>query len=106
MTYLVFLILQNWFANLKSPFMILSKLLANGFLSSPLSYINKAYDYFLFIKLNGSTITLDVVYVYDIVITGDNMNTNTALKQRLQKYFSIKDISLLKFFLGIELVIF
>ena len=42
------------------------------------------------------------VYVDDILVTGDNSNEITTLKAHLHKVLSIKDLSILHFFLGIE----
>ena len=43
-----------------------------------------------------------VVYVDDIVITGNDQDGITDLKQHLFKHFQTKDLSRLKYFLGID----
>ena len=43
------------------------------------------------------------VYVDDIVVTGNDLESITALKAHLQKQFSIKDLGLLHYFLGLEI---
>nr|KYP44167.1 Retrovirus-related Pol polyprotein from transposon TNT 1-94 [Cajanus cajan]KYP44174.1 Retrovirus-related Pol polyprotein from transposon TNT 1-94 [Cajanus cajan] len=43
-----------------------------------------------------------VVYVNDIVITGDDQEGIKALKQHLFKHFQTKDLGPLRYFLGIE----
>ena len=43
-----------------------------------------------------------VVYVDDIVITGNDQDDITNLKQHLFKHFQTKDLGRLKYFLGIE----
>ena len=43
-----------------------------------------------------------VVYVNDIVITGNDQDGITNLKQHLFKHFQTKDLGRLKYFLGIE----
>ena len=43
-----------------------------------------------------------VVYVDDIVITGNDQDGITNLKQHLFKHFQTKDLGKLKYFLGIE----
>ena len=45
---------------------------------------------------------LFVVYVDDIVITGNDQDGITNLKQHLFKHFQTKDLGKLKYFLGIE----
>ena len=47
-----------------------------------------------------------VVYVDDIVITGNDQNGITDLKQHLFKHFQTKDLGRLKYFLGIEVAQF
>ena len=43
-----------------------------------------------------------VVYVDDIVITGNNQDGISNLKQHLFQHFQTKDLGRLKYFLGIE----
>jgi hypothetical protein len=44
-----------------------------------------------------------VVYVNDIVITGDDVKEFKSLKGRLGRAFEIKNLGLLRYFLGIEI---
>lgn len=44
-----------------------------------------------------------LVYVDDIIIAGTDDNYITSLKSRLEQLFSIKDLGLLQYFLGIEI---
>ena len=46
-----------------------------------------------------------LVYVDDIIITGDDTQGITMLKEFLQKKFNTKDLGPLKYFLGIEIAI-
>lgn len=57
----------------------------------------------LFIKQDSSDITIMVVYVDEIIITGSNETLIVASKAHLHNTFSIKDLGLLNFFLGIEI---
>jgi len=43
-----------------------------------------------------------LIYVDDIIISGDDTSAITALKQHLHSQFNIKDLGKLKYFLGIE----
>lgn len=43
------------------------------------------------------------VYVYDIIITGNNPSHIQHIKDHLNTVFSIKDLGTLHYFLGIEI---
>ncbi|CAN1770862.1 Retrovirus-related Pol polyprotein from transposon TNT 1-94 [Linum perenne] len=60
-------------------------------------------DSTLFVKhsLTGK-LSILIVYVDDIIITGDDSEEITALKGQLAREFEIKDLGSLKYFLGIE----
>ena len=59
-------------------------------------------DYSLFICQKGKSFTALLIYVDDIIITGNNVKDILALKQFLHSHFQIKDLGDLKYFLGIE----
>ena len=65
-------------------------------------YKQSNYDHTLFIKQKNGKITVLIVYVDDMVITGDDLKEITELKRYLSKEFEIKDLGQLKYFLGIE----
>nr|XP_028962214.1 uncharacterized protein LOC108173874 [Malus domestica] len=44
-----------------------------------------------------------LIYVDDLIITGDNVNEINALKCSLHQQFAIKDLGVLKYFLSIEM---
>ena len=44
-----------------------------------------------------------LVYVDDIIITEDDLDEKAQLKENLSREFEIKDLGVLKYFLGIEL---
>lgn len=46
--------------------------------------------------------TIVTVYIDDIIITNSDINIITSLKSNLHQTFSIKDLDLLNYFLGIE----
>ncbi|XP_070679109.1 uncharacterized mitochondrial protein AtMg00810-like [Malus domestica] len=59
-------------------------------------------DSSLFIRSGNIGKLVVLIYVDDLIITGDNVSEITALKQSLHKKFAIKDLGNLKHFLGIE----
>ena len=70
--------------------------LAAGFFQSKI-------DYSLFIKRDGTSLTILLIHVNDILITGNNIESIKGLKQFLHTRFHIKDLDDMKFFLGIEI---
>lgn len=79
----------QWFAKL------VQELAVQGFAQSK-------NDYSLFIKKQNSNITLAVVYVGDMIVTGDDIDNIDQLKNHLDSVVSIKDLGKLGFFLGIK----
>ncbi|GAU31820.1 hypothetical protein TSUD_58210 [Trifolium subterraneum] len=65
-------------------------------------YIQATSDHSLFLKKNGSTITILLVYVDDVIVAGNSMTDIQAIKNALHESFKIKDLGILKYFLGIE----
>ena len=61
-------------------------------------------DHFVFYRNSNSGIILLVVYVDDIVITGSNSKDILSLKSFLQSQFYTKDLEMLRYFLGIEVI--
>jgi len=60
-------------------------------------------DHTLFIKHSKSRgVTMLLVYVDDIIVTGDDEEEQKLLSQHLAKNFEIKTLGKLKYFLGIE----
>lgn len=57
----------------------------------------------MFPHKSHDSITIVVVYVDDIVVTGNNPKVISRLKSHLHHAFSIKDLGPLSFFLGLEL---
>ncbi|GJQ93957.1 putative RNA-directed DNA polymerase [Tanacetum coccineum] len=74
-----------------------SILFENGFVQS-------ANDFSLFIKHDQGVILILLVYVDDIIVTGNNVDEINKFKQFLSSKFLIKDLGKLKYFLGIEVV--
>ena len=67
------------------------------------NYIQSKHDYTLFTKGTCSSFIAILVYVDDIVIASPDKTTIHSAKIMLQQYFKLKDLSDLKFFLGLEL---
>ena len=60
-------------------------------------------DHTLFIKHSKTGgVTALLVYVDDIIVTGNDEKEKQSLKQRLIREFEIKELEKLKYFLGIE----
>ncbi|GJY49404.1 retrovirus-related pol polyprotein from transposon TNT 1-94 [Tanacetum coccineum] len=68
-----------------------------------LGFIQSKHNYSLFIKVKGEEFTDVLVYVDDMLITGKFTVEIQTLKQSLDQQFTIKDLGLAKYFLGIEL---
>ena len=62
------------------------------------------YDHFVFYRNFSSGIILLVVYVDDIVITGSDSTGISSLKSFLYGQFHTKDLGMLRYFLGVEVM--
>ena len=61
-------------------------------------------DHFVFYRNSSSGIIMLVVYVDDIVITGSDCKGISSLKSFLQNQFHTKDLRILRYLLGIEVM--
>lgn len=75
----------------------------SGFLLQQ-GFIQSKADSSLFIKKSDSDITLVLVYVDDILITGGNTAYISELISVLSSKFVMKDLGCLSYFLGIEVL--
>ena len=69
-----------------------------------LGFENSRADSSLFIYIKDSKIYYFLVYVNDLVIAGNNKNFMASIIKKLGDCFSLKDMGLLHFFLGVEVV--
>ncbi|GJR36640.1 NSP-interacting kinase 1-like protein [Tanacetum coccineum] len=68
-----------------------------------IGYVQSKHDYSLFFKTQGEAFTVVLVYLDDMLITGNSQSAILSLKSCLDEKFTIKDLGLAKYFLGIEL---
>ena len=61
-------------------------------------------DHFVFYRNSSSSIILLVVYVDDIVITENDSTRISSLKSFLHSQFHTKDLGMLRYFLGVEVM--
>lgn len=59
-------------------------------------------DYTLFLKKQFGKITVLIIYVDDMVVTGNDPEERQAQQNYLSREFEMKDLGPLKYFLGIE----
>ncbi|KAM1278709.1 hypothetical protein ACFX2J_030693 [Malus domestica] len=60
-------------------------------------------DSSLFVRSSSVGKLVVLIFVDDLIVTGDNMSEINTLKQYLNNKFAIKDLGTLKYFLGIEM---
>ena len=80
---------RAWFAKFSST------ISQHGFSSS-------SFDATLFLRRSGHDITILLLYVDDMIITGDDMQGIQDLKHFLGRQFEMKDLGPLNYFLGLE----
>ncbi|KAM2568499.1 hypothetical protein TB2_008722 [Malus domestica] len=59
-------------------------------------------DHTLFIKRKDGKVTLLIIYVDDMIVTGDDTMEIKCLQRHLSSKLEMKDLGELKYFLGIE----
>ena len=66
-------------------------------------YKQATADHTLFLKHDSSSFTTLLVYVDDILLAGNSLSEFAYIKKVLDDKFRIKDLGLLKYFLGLEI---
>ena len=70
---------------------------------SRLGYMASHYDFALFLRRTDKGTILLLLYVDDMIITGDDLNGIQELKVFLNQQFEMKDLGHLSYFLGLEI---
>ncbi|XP_058761005.1 uncharacterized protein LOC131634366 [Vicia villosa] len=78
-----------WFEKLNS------LLIGHGYTQAP-------SDHSLFVKKTSSSFTILLFYVDDVILAGDYLHEFQLMKNILHQAFKIKDLGVLKYFLGLE----
>lgn len=69
-----------------------------------LGFQNSVADTALFVLQQGDTLTYLLVYVDDIIVTGNNQHLVERILKALASRFSLKDMGELSYFLGIKVI--
>ncbi|KAK1420482.1 hypothetical protein QVD17_22111 [Tagetes erecta] len=69
-----------------------------------IGFVQSKSDYSLYVKTHGDNISILLVYVDDIILTGNNQSEIQNIKSLLSSTFRIKDLGCLKYFLGMEVL--
>ncbi|GJX21908.1 ribonuclease H-like domain-containing protein [Tanacetum coccineum] len=67
-------------------------------------FVQRKNDYSLYIKHTDDVFVALLVYVDNFIITGNNLDEVENLKSFLKSKFMIKDLGVMKYFLGIEVL--
>ncbi|CAL2239063.1 unnamed protein product [Prunus armeniaca] len=67
-----------------------------------MTYTQSNLDHTLFLKCDGRKLSTLIIYVDDIVLTGNDTGEQLKLQKYLFQEFEMKDLGDLKYFLGIE----
>ncbi|KAL0423503.1 UNVERIFIED_CONTAM: Retrovirus-related Pol polyprotein from transposon RE2 [Sesamum radiatum] len=65
-------------------------------------FIQSKHDYCLFTKKSGDSFLVLLLYVDDILVAGTSAELITEVKNYLDRVFTIKDLGVAKYFLGLE----
>lgn len=101
--------IQSMFVICAKLYMVCAKLLMLGMLVFPNSYLQKGFllrqsDHSLFVRHTHNSVTILLLYVDDILITGSDTTFISQLLQSLHSQFDMRNLGELKHFLGIEFI--
>jgi hypothetical protein len=68
-----------------------------------LGFLRRKYDHFLYSKEEGGHFIYVALYVNDMFLIGNNMNTIKEVKKQLSSKFYMKDIGATNFIMGMEI---
>lgn len=71
---------------------------------SNMGFTQSKSDYSLFTKYHSICFTVILVYKDDLIVTGTNIYEITQIKHTPDRQFNIKDMGILKYFLGFKIV--
>ena len=66
-------------------------------------FVQSEANHVMFVHISSSRYTIILLYVDDMVITGNDSNYIAHTKRHLQQHFSMKDLGPLRYFLGLEI---
>lgn len=66
-------------------------------------FVQSYKDYSLFTYIKGRKSVRVLIYVHDLIVSGDDMDMMVKFKKYLSDCFHMKDLSKAKYFLGIEI---
>ncbi|KAJ0805739.1 putative RNA-directed DNA polymerase [Helianthus annuus] len=69
-----------------------------------IGFVQSSCDHSLYVLSKSSVFVVLLVYVDDIIVTGNNDSEISKVKGLLSNSFQIKDLGILKYFLGLEVV--
>lgn len=67
-------------------------------------FVQRKSDYSLYVRSKNNSISVLLVYVDDIILTGNNESELESIKAWFSSKFKLKDLGKLKYFLGIEVL--
>jgi len=68
------------------------------------SYKQSNSDHTLFLKTRGKLVTCLIIYVDDMILTGNDSEEMESLRKKLFEEFEMKDLGELRYFFGIEVL--